>query len=205
MTGVDWPPELGERTPERQRTRNRDFSATLGKTTEQLETELDRLDPDDWTCSTGNQHTKTNGLPLHDASPDDPAFVLQWSKDGDSFAVGCDRYSRLRDNVRQVYLWFHETRMRSKRPVSTAETAFAAAKLPPADGEAVAAPPARSSDEPDRDPHEVLGIAPDASDIVVKGAARALLKDDHPDQGGDGDSVQTIQWARDAMLDGGAR
>lgn len=203
MTGLNWPSELGERTPEQQRTRNRDFSVTLGKTTDQLETELDRLDPDDWRCSIGNQHTKSNGLPLHNATPADPAFVLEWSKDGEQFAVGCDSYSRLRDNVREVYLWFHETRMRSQRTVSTGDTEFAAARLPPADDEVVSAPPARTANDFHKQPHEVLGIEPDANEKAVHDAARTLLKDDHPDHGGTGDVIQTVQWARDTMLDRG--
>jgi hypothetical protein len=191
VTGVDWPPELGEPTPAGQRTKNWDFSATLGKTTEQLETELDRLDPDDWRVETGNQHTKTNGMPRHNANPDDPAFVLHWTKNGDSYAVGCDRYSRLRDNVRTVYLWFHETRMRSKRPVSTAEASFAAAKLPPANEDAVAGdPPA----------HAVLDIDPDASDDEVIAAYRELAKQTHGDVGGDPEDFKRVKRAKETML-----
>lgn len=38
--------------------------------------------------------------------------------------------------------------------------------------------------EPDQEPHEVLGVAPDAPEPVVKGAFRELVKEGHGDQGG---------------------
>lgn len=171
---LDWPTGW-ERTPERERTKAQKFKASLGSTTKSLEGELDRMDVDEWRVSIGNQHTKSNGMPRHNANPDDPGFVLRWSKDSEQFAVACDSYSRLRDNVRAVYLWVHETRMRGQRPVKTGSAEFAAARLPSGDDDAVIAadPPA----------HEVLGVARDAPDTVVKGAARELTKAHHPDHG----------------------
>lgn len=155
---------------------------------------MERLDPENWRASIGNQHTKSNGLPLHNANPDDPGFVLRWSKDGEQFAVACDASPRLRDNVRTVYLWVHETRMRSQRPVVTGEDEFAAARLPSGDdGDAVVAR------EP---PHEVLGVEPDAPEAAVKGAYRRLLKERHPDQGGSTEEFKRLQEAKEAMLDG---
>ena len=39
--------------------------------------------------------------------------------------------------------------------------------------------------EPDREPHEVLGVAKDAPVPVVKDAVRKLVKEGHGDQGGE--------------------
>lgn len=205
MNESDWPPVIGERTPASERKRGSKFQASLGQTTQEIATEMDRLGADDWraTSGSGGRYTKKNGLPKHNANPDDPGFVLQWSKDGEQFAVGCDRYTRLRDNVREVFLWVRETRKRSDRPVVTGESEFAAARLPPADEEAIAAPPAPSTDELDEDPAEILGVQPDAPDDLVKSAFRTQVKDleGHPDTGGSSGRFQKLQQAREAMLD----
>ncbi|ELZ41436.1 dnaj-like protein [Halorubrum saccharovorum DSM 1137] len=56
--------------------------------------------------------------------------------------------------------------------------------------------------EPDRDPHEVLGVIPDAPDPVVKSVFRALAKEAHADQGGNEEcDVSELKRARDAFLD----
>ena len=196
MSGLDWPTGW-ERTPESEREPNRSFEATLGTTTQDLTTEMDRMDVDAWRGEIGNAHTKSNGLPLHNANPDDPGFVLRWTDGDEQFAVACDASSRLRDNVRTVYLWVHETRMRSQRPVKTGDTEFAAARLPPGDGDDVAA--ASSSATP---AHEVLGVQPNAPEGVVKAAARHQKARAHPDKGGSREAFQEIVEAEEVMLDG---
>ncbi|ELZ84423.1 heat shock protein DnaJ domain protein [Haloferax elongans ATCC BAA-1513] len=191
MSDLDWLPGF-ERTPAHERTKNNNYRASLGQTTSDLETEMGRMDVDDWGASIGNQHTLSNSLPRHNARPDDPGFVMRWSKNGEQFAVACDRYSRLRDNVREVYKWIHETRMRSQRGVVTGEDEFAAARLPSAD-DVVAAPASRS-------PHHVLGVDPDASEDEVEDAYREKLHEVHPDRGGSHAEFQKLQNAKEAML-----
>ncbi|UWG47024.1 DnaJ-like chaperone fused to ferredoxin [Halanaeroarchaeum sp. HSR-CO] len=190
---LDWPTGF-DRTPPVERNPNRHFRASIANTTEELETELYRLDPDEWRADIGNQHTKSNGLPQHNANPDDPGFVLRWRKDGEEFAVACDAYTRLRDNLRTVYFWVHETRMRNQRPVETGEDEFAAARLPPGDEEAIAVAPTP-------EPHEILEVAPDAPEAVVRGAARSLKAEHHPDRGGDVEQFKRIVEAEEALLD----
>lgn len=192
MSGIDWP--VGwDRTPPAERERNHSFQATLADTTKAIVAEMRRMDVDDWRASTGSggAYTKSNGLPKHNANPNDPGFVLRWSKDGEQFAVACDAYSRLRDNVRSVYLWVHETRMRGQRPVRTGDTEFAAARLPAGDEEPVVA------QEP---PHEILEVAPDADEGVVQAAWRSKVKQAHPDSGGSQEELQRINAAKEAML-----
>ncbi|MFC7135485.1 J domain-containing protein [Halobaculum litoreum] len=188
---LDWPAGW-DRTPPRQRERNRSFRASLADTTKELAAEMDRLDADDWRASIGNQHTKSNGLPLHNASPDDPGFVLRWSMDGEQYAVACDASPRLRDNVRWVYKWIHETRMRGQRPVQTGDAEFAAARLPPGDeGAAPARVPA----------HEVLGVSADADDGAVRDAYRDLVTEVHPDTpDGSEDEFKRVKRAKEVML-----
>jgi len=193
---LDWPAGF-ERTPESEREPNRSFEATLGATTQDLATEMDRMDVDAWRGEIANAHTKSNGLPLHNANPNDPGFVLRWSDDEEQFAVACDSSPKLRDNVRTVYLWVHETRMRSNRPVRTGDTEFAAARLPPGDNDAGGP----AGGDVQRPPHELLGVAPDASEPVINGAFRELVKEAHADQGGRNDlDVNELKDARDTML-----
>ena len=194
MSGLDWPTGF-ERTPESERERNRSFEATLGSTTSELATEMDRMCVDHWRGEIANAHTKSNGLPLHNANPDDPGFVLRWTDDDEQFAVACDASPKLRDNVRYVLKWVNETRMRSQRPVKTGDSEFAAARLPPADDDAIAGTATRQPE------HEVLGVAPDAPANVVESAARARKAETHPDNGGDSDEFQRVVEAEEVMLD----
>ena len=122
--------------------------------------------------------------------PDDPGFALRWSDDGDQFAVACDAYTRLRDNAREVYLWVNETRMRSQRAVVTGQSEFAAAQLPSGQETVAAEPPA----------HEVLGVDRNAPEAVVKGAARSLKAEKHPDRGGSEEEFKRVVNAEESLL-----
>lgn len=193
---LDWPAGFA-RTQAANREPTSNFQASVGDTTDALEVEMRRLDPAHWRADIGNQHVLTNGLPRHNAAPDDPGFVLRWTKDGEEFAVACDAYAQLRDNLREVYLWVHETRLRAQRAVETGESEFAAARLPPADTETVvAAGPA--GEEP---AHEILEIPENAPDAVVEAAYREKLKEAHPDRGGSEAEFRRVREAREAMLD----
>ncbi|QKY18323.1 J domain-containing protein [Halorubrum sp. CBA1229] len=197
MSRLDWPAGF-ERTPESERERNRSFEATLGSTTSELATEMDRMGVDHWRGEIANAHTKSNGLPLHNANPDDPGFVLRWTDDEEQFAVACDASPRLRDNVRYVLKWVNETRMRSQRPVKTGDSEFAAARLPPGDdaGDDIIA--SGSSETP---AHEVLGVQPDAPESVIEAAVRQRKAETHPDSGGSREEFQRVVEAEEVMLD----
>jgi len=197
MSGLDWPSGF-ERTDAAERAPNRRYDATLRESIDDLEAELDRLSVDDWRLSTAARHQKQNPkYPYADANPDDPSAVVRWTMDGDQFAVACDAYSRLRDNVRTLYLYIREKRKMEQRPVVTGESEFANARLPPADGE----PDPVVAREP---PHEVLDVAPDADEAVVRAAARQLKKKHHPDAGGDEARFKQVVSAEQSMLENAA-
>jgi len=192
---LDWPAGF-ERTPSHERERNNSYQATLGQTTDDLATEMDRLDPDEWRASTGSggAYTFGNGLPKHNANPDDPGFSLRWTDGGEQFAVGCDSSPRLRDNVRTVYLWINETRLRGDRPVVTGAANFAAAQLPSGDdGDVVAAAAAD---------HDVLGVPRDAGESEIRDSFRERVKEAHPDHGGTAEEYGRVKKARDRLLGG---
>lgn len=206
MTGtqdVEWPPGLSRRPP-KARKGSSDYKVSLARAVSDLEDELDLMSPDTWEVRTGNGHTKSNGMPLHNANPDDPSFVLRWLDDEQWYEVGCDKYTSLRDNVREVGKWIKETRMRENRGVSTGQSNFAAARaqLPPGDESSSGGAPVAVEPVDQRDPHDVLGVDPEAPDEVIKAAARSLQKKYHPDRGEQGDESEykRVTAAREELL-----
>jgi len=193
MTALDWPTGF-ERTTPSERTRNNRYEASLRASIDDLEAELERLDVDHWRLSTAARHQKRNPkYPYADASPDDPSTVVRWTMDGEQYAVACDRYSRLRDNVRTLYLYVREKRKMEQRPVVTGESEFANARLPSGDeSEAVVA---------QETPHEVLGVSPDAAPEEVREAFRKEVQTAHPDHGGSEAEFCRVKEAREALLD----
>jgi len=192
MSGVDWPPEFTGRTPARERSRNRSYDVTLSKAFSDLEVELVRLDVDDYDYSFDAQQRQRDGRPYSRARPDDPAFVLRWTKQGDQYAVGCDAYSKLRDNVRTVGLYVREKRKMEARPVATGQTEFSNLQLPSGEDTITAEPPA----------HVVLGIDPDSGRARIQQAFRESMMEAHPDHGGSSEAVERVKRAREQMMEG---
>lgn len=190
---VDWP-AWAERTPITERTRTAKFSVTEHQAIKAIRKELtDRLGVDDWRLSTAAPHRKNDGLPYANASPEDPAAVVRWTMDGGQYCIAADEYTKLRDNLRAIGLYIEEKRKMSNRPVKTGQDEFATAALPgeeSVDGAVEVAPPA----------HEVLDVAPDADESVVRAAYRARIKEVHPDQGGSREQYERVQQAREELL-----
>lgn len=193
---VDWPQGF-DRHDESERSPNRSYEVTLAKAFDDLEDELGRLDVDDYRYSFDAQQRQRDGRPYSRARPDDPSFVIRWTMEGAQYAVACDRYSRLRDNVRTVGLYVREKRKMESRPVATGESEFANARLPPADETTADGPVVAHS----RPPHEVLGVETNAPVEVVKAAYRALAKERHSDHGGSDEEMRELNAAKEAMLD----
>jgi hypothetical protein len=194
---IDWPPFLN-RTPASDRERTAKFSVTLASAIDDVERELeDRLGVDDWRLSTAAPHRKRDGRPYADANPDDPGVAVRWTMDGEQFAVAADHYDGLRDNVRAIGLYIREKRKMSDRPVRTAQDEFATAALPSGNEDVIVAGDRTGTVE---EPHEVLGVAPDAPDDVVEAASRRLAANNHPDNGGDREQFHRIQQAKRSLL-----
>ncbi|WP_134672651.1 J domain-containing protein [Halorussus marinus] len=200
MTDIDWPTGW-DRTPAGERERNNRFDTGLRQSIDDLVDELDRVGVDDWRLSTAAKHQKQNPrYPYADANPDDPGAVVRWTmNEGDQYAAACDAYTRLRDNIRSLYLYIREKRKMQQRPVRTGESEFANARLPPAGeaADAIVVGDGRGG----REPHEVLEVSPDASPEVVRAAARQRLAETHPDQGGSQREFQQVQEAKEELLD----
>jgi len=191
---IDWPAGF-ERTNSQDRERNSRFDLSLSDSFDELEAELDRLGVEDHRYSFDADGRKTDQRPYSRSNPDDPGFVLRWTMDGQQYAAACDRWSRLRDNVRTVGLYLREKRKMEGRPVETGSDEFANARLPAADDAIEATEP----------PHAVLGIDPDAADSTIKDAARERIKQSHPDQGGSIEELQRVREAKETLLGGEPR
>jgi hypothetical protein len=197
MPSLDWPTGF-ERTDDADREPNNRIKVSLAQAFDGVEQELARLGVDEgsYRYDFDAPQRKTDQRPYSRANPDDPGFVLRWKMDAANYAVACDAYSRLRDNVRAIGLYLREKRKMEQRPVETGESEFANARLPPAgeDQAVVAAEAATPA-------HQILGVDPDASDEEVQEAARERLLEAHPDHGGSAAELAEIRNAREAMLD----
>jgi hypothetical protein len=180
--GLDWP-VWAEPTPDRERERGTKFDTGQPQTERQLQTEMDRME------------VSTYHLGKSTGSGGWPGVVARWRKHGQEYAVCCDKYRARSDNLRAIYLWVRETRLAGDRPVRTGQDQLAAAALP---GETATAVGARDDD---REPHEVLEVAPDASEPVVTAAYRQKAKDAHGDAGGSTAEMKRLNAAKEALLD----
>lgn len=181
-----WPDEI-PRTPPGQRSDDTPFDVALRRTRKELKKEMERMDVDDFE--------------LYDSTAsDEPGVVLIWEKDGKDYVAACDGYQHKKQNMRDLYSWVNETRMREKRETATVGENFQAARkeLPSGEEEVIAVGPV---DELDGEPHEILEVAPDASDQVVKSVARRKMADVKPNgDGGDREQFIKYQKAKEAML-----
>ena len=184
---MNWPDGI-ERTPAADREAGSKSSTPYQETRGDLKDELRRMNANKWRLD------KVSG------SGGDPGIVLRWKKDGADYAVACDYYTTKTANLRCIYLWVNETRMREQRPASTAQDSFAAAKLPPGDGDGEAT--AVGGATLDEAAHDVLGVQPDAPEAVVKASARQLKSKYHPDgDTPDRESFARVKQAENKLLD----
>lgn len=157
----------------------------------------------------GTEYANDPNIPHKHEDVDDPGVVAYFRREGEStddgYALACDSWDTQRDNARAISLYVRRMRLAERCGVETAQETMDTARLPPADEEAVAAPPAgaQSGDDPapDREPHEVLGVSPDAPTAVVQSAARALKGEYHPDGDDDPAEFRAVRWAEEEMLD----
>ena len=195
MSGLDWPDGF-ERTPAGDRRRYPGgFEVSRTAAFDSILEEIAKIDGAmNVRVETAAPHTAKNPhRPYKDRDPDDPGVVAYYDRESQGYAVACDRWDNLRDNARAIALYVDAKRAVDRYGVATVGSEFDTQALPSGDGEDAVA-----GREP---PHEVLGVDPDAPDAVVKGAARSLKAEHHPDSGGDREQFQRIVEAEEAMLD----
>lgn len=197
MTDLDWPSGFDRTPPEEREPYPGGFQVSRSEAFDSIVDELERMDAVNVEVKTAAPHTaKAPHRPYQDRDPDDPGVVVYFDRGGKRYAVPNDRWDNLRDNARAIARYLDAKRAIERYGVATVETEMSTQALPSGDDDVVVA-----GDGTAKEPHEVLGVAKDAPAAVVRGAARSLKAEYHPDSdGGDRDRYIEIQKAEGAML-----
>ena len=212
---LQWPDGYDRTDPDDREPYPGDLSLTHREAFESIVDELERWGKTDVEIETASQHYAGEpNIPHKSADPDDVGVVAYYrdleAHSSEQSAIACDCWETQRENGRAIALWVRRIRLADRCGVETAQDIDEVAQLPPAHGDvdanagdAIAAPPVQRDDVLEEDPHEVLEVAPDAPDEIVEAAFRAQVKDleGHPDTGGSSGRFQTLEQAREAMLD----
>lgn len=157
---------------------------TIAQAADRVENEVARLGGS-YLLISSNVEVTLSGRPRSGtAAPADPGVCVYFHVKKQPYALACDRYTKVADNLAAIAAHIEAVRKIERHGVaSTAETLQAFQALP----------------APKR-PHEILGIPADATEADVKRAWRTRIADAHPDQGGTQAAAAEINAARDAML-----
>lgn len=164
-----------------------------------LQGELDRLGGL-YPLVSSNVPTRLDGLPKAGAiRVEDPGVCVYFTLGGEPYALACDTYDDVAQNIAAVAAHIEATRAITRHGVaSAAETLQAFSALPPP-GPAIVTP---------RNWRQVLGFNPDfpgsrppeTAAEAVRRAWRALAAETHPDKGGSDAAMAELNAARDAAL-----
>lgn len=182
---LQWPPHW-PRTGQRKRG---PFFITGHKAIGHLEDEVRLLGGKHLVLSTNLPVTRyTNALLFGAARPDDPGVAVYFDLDGDEVCLPCDRWLHVEDNIRAIGLTVAALRgidrWGAHDMVRAAFTGFAA--LP--------------SGVTTSSWSEVLEVAPGASRQEIEAAYRRLVRQHHPDAGGDHEQFLRVKTAYEQAL-----
>lgn len=114
----------------------------------------------------------------------DRTVTLRYIKDDREVVLSMSKQNRAVDNLRVLYLAVEAMRMNEKRGLGEViQEAYLQLAGP----------------EPDMDPHELLGIRPDAPLEVAEAAWKAKMRTAHPDAGGSEEQVKKLNAAIEAI------
>lgn len=187
---VDWP-EGYDRTPEHERKPYpHGFEVTRTEAFQSILDELAKMDDvTDVQLSFGAEQTiRDPNRPYADATFDDPAVVVRFEREGEQYAMPCDRWNNPRDNARAIALTIKSKRALTRYGVETIESEFKRLRLPSGRPNAPA------------DPYNVLDVSRDAGEEELARAARERLKETHPDRGGDEDEFKRVVAAKRELV-----
>jgi len=202
--GLVWP-DAYDRTPAADReSYPGDLEPTRKESVQSIVNELERWGATEVRISTASQHyVDRPNIPHQHDRPDDVGVAAYYLREDDRadnwHAIACDRWQTQRENARAIALWARRQRLAERCGVTTAQSTHAAAALPGGDADdVIAVGPGTTGVE---NPHEVLGVREDASDEVIRQAARGRKKETSPDHGGDPEEFKRVVRAEEALLD----
>ena len=170
-------------------TRSRGFSYgssrrhSVHESARELELEIRRMGGKDMIISS-NLRVKANGLPYSgQRQPDDPgvAVYFKWNKRDLVFA--CDKWTSVEDNLWAIVKHIEALRGQERWGVGSLDQAFAGYMQLP--------------DPDQRQWWEVLGVTETADNGEIRQAYLRLVKQYHPDAGGDSVMFDQVQKAYD--------
>lgn len=161
---------------------------TVALAADRLEAELGRLGAVYPIISTNVEMTLSGRPRAGQGAPNDPGACVYFSLKGKPYAMACDRYQHVEDNLAAIAAHIDAVRKIERHGVSTAAETLQSFEALPA--------PKRA--------HEILGVQPNASPNEVRRAWRDLIATAHPDVAGTHARAAEINAARDEMLRGAA-
>lgn len=173
------------KSPERSR-----FDTTDHVATRELIWELERLGARNIVIST-NVALRKDGLPYSNRrTPDDVGVAVYFQRNGKQMTFACDRWDRIRDNMRAITKTIDAMRGIERWGASDMmERAFSAFEaLPPPSGEVT------------ETCWDVLGIEPTVDQHAIKAAWRKRMKHAHPDHGGTREEYEQVQTAYETAV-----
>ncbi|WP_392530201.1 J domain-containing protein [Nostoc sp. C117] len=140
-----------------------------------------------------NVPLRRDGLPYASfREPDDPGVAVYFQIKDKSYALCCDRWLKVKDNLRAIGLHIAAMRGMERWGVGSVEQAFAGYQ---------ALPPQAS----ERKWWEVLGVSPRATEDEVREAYLKLARQHHPDYGGSLDKMAAINAAYEQAKQAGEK
>lgn len=206
-----WPAHR-PRTPDRQRKSGKFKHAgseryprdiKLSQALERLDKEIDLLGGV-YPLLSSNVPTRLDGRPrAGQAAPQDPGVCVYFSLRGQPYALACDTYTEVEQNVAALAAHINATRAITRHGVASAEDTLQAFSALPPPGAGVT--PAQSSWR------EIMEFAPDfpgnlglsagAIEGAIRDRFRSLSRERHPDaKGGSAEAFTELTAARDAAL-----
>jgi DnaJ domain len=175
---LDFPPHQ----PRTKTCKRAQFQVSFAQARDELLSELDKMKAVKIVIST-NIPLRRDGLPYaNQREPEDPGVAVYFDWNHHSYCFACDKWDRVKDNIRAIGLHLAALRGQERWGVGTVEQAFAGYQALP------------DADRP-RCWWDGLNISQDATWEEVKIAYRDQAKKYHPDVGGDRDSWDWIQAA----------
>lgn len=184
-----WPPGK-PRTPAAQR-KNGKFKSqgrdlTVAVAAGRVEGELTKLGAR-WPLISSNVELTLSGRPRSgQREPDDRGVCVYFQMGGKPYAMACDRYTTVADNLAAIAAHIDATRAIERHGVATAAETLQAFQALPAPG--------------GRHWTSVLNLPRNTTAEAVRQAHRKMLVEHHPDTGGTDQSMAEVNAARDAAL-----
>jgi hypothetical protein len=159
---------------------------TVGQGLKRIEGELERLRAGHIVISSNLRLGKL-GRPLTDqGNSDDPAVAVYFTLKGKEYALACDKWDRVADNLAAIAKHIEAMRGMERWGVGSVEQMFTGYLALPA------------SIAPPRPWREVLGMHNGPATLdAVEGAYKRLLRKVHPDAGGSAEQMAELNAARD--------